>query len=189
MNIALRTASKTDAAIIADFARKTFEAAFGPDNDPEDMRAYLDESFTRARIKSDLAVPGVVYLLAYAEKELIGYVKLAAGPPPDHDAVVKPVEVSRIYVASHMLGRGIGTRLMQLTLRECRQLGYETVWLGVWDRNRKARKFYERCGYRKIGKKSFILGSDMQDDAVYLLDLGQVLPKATAGNHGGCHDE
>ena len=60
---------------------------------------------------------------------------------------------------------------LQLTLQECRQLGYESVWLGVWDQNLRARKFYERFGYKKIGKKHFILGSDKQEDAVYLLDL------------------
>ncbi len=30
------------------------------------------------------------------------------------------------------------------------------IWLGVWDRNLQARKFYERCGYKKIGMESFI---------------------------------
>jgi ribosomal protein S18 acetylase RimI-like enzyme len=69
------------------------------------------------------------------------------------------------------LGQGLGTQLMQLTLQECRQQGYESVWLGVWDQNIQAQRFYERCGYRKIGTKSFILGSEIQVDTVYLLNL------------------
>ncbi len=47
------------------------------------------------------------------------------------------------------------------------------IWLGVWDRNLQARKFYERCGYKKIGMESFILGSDKQKDTVYWLDITQ----------------
>jgi ribosomal protein S18 acetylase RimI-like enzyme len=171
MKLFLQTASSTDAGVIADFARQTFETAFGPDNDPEDMRAYLNACFSIARIQEELEKPDVVYLLAYADNLLVGYVKLAAGPPPDYDAGVKPVQLSRIYVASHLLGKGLGSQLMQLTLQECRQLGYESVWLGVWERNTKAQRFYKRCGYQKIGTKSFILGSDKQVDTVYLLDL------------------
>lgn len=171
MKLILHTASTKDAALIADFARQTFETAFGPENDPDDMRTYLDACFTRKQIKSELENSDVKYLLAYADKMLVGYIKLEAGPPPDYETVSNPVQLSRIYVASHLLGQGLGTQLMQLTLQECRQLGYESVWLGVWDQNVQAQRFYERCGYKKIGKKSFILGSDTQVDTVYLLDL------------------
>ena len=171
MKLFLRTASIKDVALIADFARQTFETAFGPDNDPEDMHAYLDACFTNDQINKELENPGIAYLLAYADNQVVGYVKLEAGPPPDYDAALKPVQLSRIYVASNLLGKGVGTQLMQLTLQECRQLGYESVWLGVWDQNLRAQKFYRRCGYKKIGKKSFILGSDTQVDTVYLLDL------------------
>jgi len=165
----LKTASANDAALIADFARHTFEAAFGPDNDPEDMRTYLDACFSIKQIKNELKNPDVRYLLAYADNLLAGYVKLEAGPPPDYDAALKPVQLSRIYVAPNLLGNGVGTQLMQLTLKECRRLGYASVWLGVWDQNLRAHQFYERCGYKKIGKKSFILGNDKQADTVYLL--------------------
>ncbi len=171
MKLILHTASIKDAALIADFARQTFETAFGPDNDPEDMRTYLDDCFTHKQIKSELEKSDVTYLLAYAGKMLAGYIKLEAGPPPDYETASNPVQLSRIYVASHLLGQGLGSQLMQLTLQECRRLGYGSVWLGVWDQNVKAQKFYERCGYRKIGSKSFILGSDKQVDTVYLLDL------------------
>jgi ribosomal protein S18 acetylase RimI-like enzyme len=171
VKLILQTASIKDAALIADFARQTFETAFGPDNDPEDMRTYLDACFTHEQIKSELEKSDVTYLLAYADKMLVGYIKLEVGPPPDYEPVSNPIQLSRIYVASHLLGQGLGTQLMQLTLQECRQLGYESVWLGVWDQNLKAQNFYERCGYRKIGTKSFILGSDKQVDTVYLLNL------------------
>ncbi len=171
MKLFLRAASVKDAAIIADFARQTFETAFGPDNDPDDMRTYLDACFTITQIQDELIKPDVIYLLAYADNLLAGYVKLEAGPPPDYITAIKPVQLSRIYVAAHLLGKGIGTKLMRLTLQECRQLGYDSVWLGVRDQNLRAHKFYERCGYKTIGKLSFILGNDKQIDKVYLLNL------------------
>jgi len=171
VKLTLQTASIKDAVHIADFARQTFETAFGPDNDPDDMRAYLDACFTTRQINNELKNPEVRYLLAYTDNLMAGYVKLETGPPPDYDATLKPVQLSRIYVASHLLGQGLGTQLMRLTLQECRRLGYESVWLGVWDQNLRAHKFYERCGYKKIGKKSFILGSDKQVDTVYLFHI------------------
>lgn len=43
MAFTIRRASEKDDVILADFGRKTFETAFGSENDPEDMRVYLEE--------------------------------------------------------------------------------------------------------------------------------------------------
>jgi len=42
--------------------------------------------------------------------------------------------------------------------------GYETMWLGVWERNVRAQAFYERWRFRRVGEHVFLLGSDPQVD-------------------------
>ena len=36
------------------------------------------------------------------------------------------------------------------------------IWLGVWEKNLRAIRLYEKWGFKKVGTKEFILGSDLQ---------------------------
>ena len=49
--------------------------------------------------------------------------------------------------------------------------GHGSVWLGVWEHNRRARAFYERWGFRPVGAETFRLGSDDQLDLLMELRL------------------
>jgi diamine N-acetyltransferase len=43
---------------------------------------------------------------------------------------------------------------------------YRTMWLGVWELNYRAARFYEKHGFKIVGKHVFQLGSDAQTDLV-----------------------
>ena len=38
------------------------------------------------------------------------------------------------------------------------------VWLGVWEFNPRAIRFYTRHGFKKVGDHKFVLGNDAQND-------------------------
>ena len=40
----------------------------------------------------------------------------------------------------------------------------EYVWLGVWEHNHKAIKFYQDKGFVRFGEHVFVLGEDRQTD-------------------------
>ena len=46
------------------------------------------------------------------------------------------------------------------------ELGRETLWLGVWEHNARAIRFYEKCGFRDAGSHPFLLGNDLQTDRI-----------------------
>ena len=173
-DLIIRRASKEDTAVLADFSRNAFEEAFGAENNPGDMQVYLDTSFSREQIGYELADPETTFLMAYHEDTLIGYAKIQGGPPPDcvHDK--EAVQLSRLYVNSACMGRGLGSQLIKACLDESRQQGYETIWLGVWEKNMLAQRLYERSGFVRTGEKKFVLGSDIQQDAVYTRSLGNM---------------
>ena len=64
-DLIIRRASKEDTVALADFSRNSFEEAFGMQNDPNDMQAYLDTSFSREQIGHELTDPETTFLLAY----------------------------------------------------------------------------------------------------------------------------
>lgn len=171
LNLTIRRATERDNVAIADFGRKTFEMAFGLENNPEDMRFYLDNSFSVAQITHELADQGTTFLMAYDNEILAGYAKLHDGPPPDCVSHEKAVQLSRLYVTSHHMGRGVGSQLIQTCIEEASRQGYETVWLGVWEKNLHAQRLYRRFGFVRVGVKNFVLGTDVQQDAVYARSL------------------
>lgn len=167
MVLTIRRASEKDIAVLTDLSRKTFEEAFGDQNDPEDMRTYLGDSFSMAQITQELSDPETTFLLAYHQDTLVGYAKIQGGPAPDCIRDDKAIQLSRVYIISHHMGRGFGSQLIQACMDESLQQRYTSIWLGVWEVNVDARRLYERLGFVRAGAKKFILGTDVQQDVVY----------------------
>jgi ribosomal protein S18 acetylase RimI-like enzyme len=162
----IQRATPDDAGVIADMGARTFEAAFGADNRPEDMQQYLSLNFSPARIKEQLSDPAATFLLVCENKKPVGYAVLRVSK--NHISKIDPdaVELVRFYVESEIIGRGYGSALMRACLEEALQNGHRTIWLGVWEKNQRAIRFYRKWGFTKMGTQEFILGSDLQRDYV-----------------------
>lgn len=62
-------------------------------------------------------------------------------------------EIFALYVLSECYGTGLGQRLMESGLEQLRE--YPVVCLWVLKENRRAIRFYEKCGFRAEGTESF----------------------------------
>ncbi len=60
---------------------------------------------------------------------------------------------------------------MRFGIDWAREAGHQTMWLGVWEHNHRARAFYERWGFIPVGTETFRLGSDEQIDLLMELRL------------------
>lgn len=59
----------------------------------------------------------------------------------------------RIVLASHAFGRGFGTEATRLAVRYAfEDAGLHRVWLEVFAHNPRARRVYEKCGFRLEGE-------------------------------------
>ena len=47
-----------------------------------------------------------------------------------------------------------------------RSAGDGHLWLGVWERNARAIRFYAKAGFVDVGSHDFVLGTDRQTDRV-----------------------
>ena len=52
-----------------------------------------------------------------------------------------------------------------------KEMGYRKAWLGVWENNCRALKFYEKYGFKKIGQHNFLLGNDLQTDYLLVMNV------------------
>ena len=173
----IRKATIEDAEGLASLAARTFENSFGSQNRPSNMAKYLAENFSKDRIREQLTDPGTLFMIAEQEDRAVGYYMLRESEPPEMVSDPDPVELVRIYVDKPLLGTGLGSKLIQGCMRRARQLGYRTLWLGVWERNQRAIRFYESWGFSIIGEHKFLLGSDVQND--YLMARSLEAPERT----------
>lgn len=162
----IRRARPDDASLITEIGASTFEASFGADNRLEDMEQYLSLSFSKAHIDAQLADPSSIFLLAYEDCKAVGYVMLRVSKNPISVTGTKPVELVRLYIDEEIIGKGYGSALMNFCLKEAKKNGHRTIWLGVWEKNLRAIRFYEKWGFTKVGTKEFVLGSDVQNDHI-----------------------
>lgn len=165
-SINVRRAMPADAARLASFGAAAFTDTFGPDNRPEDMAAYLAESFGEARQRAELVDSNVTILLAERGRELVGYAMLREGTGAAGVEPTGAIEIARLYAGKRWIGAGVGALLMQHCLDEARARGRTTIWLGVWERNARAIAFYRRWRFVDVGSQAFQLGADLQSDRV-----------------------
>ena len=153
----VRPARPDEAGALARLATDTLRAAFARDIPAVHLEPYLAGSFTPANAVVELSDPMVRLLVAEDAGELGGYAKLALGPGPEEVAAARPIELVRMYLLPAWYGRGAGKALMVRSLDEARSLARDVLWLKVWDRNERARRFYAGWDFRDVGETSLAL--------------------------------
>lgn len=164
--ITIRPANLEDAKQLTDLSYKTFWDAFAhhPKNAPDDLAYYMRQAFTVEQISTELETPDAVFLIAEIEGELAGYAKLNFGQIEHGITAERPVELARLYSQQKFLGQGVGQRLIEACFRRAMDAECDVMWLGVWEYNPRAQRFYEKNGFQVVGNHVFQLGSDPQTD-------------------------
>ncbi|MET3574297.1 GNAT family N-acetyltransferase [Bhargavaea ullalensis] len=144
----------------------TYEETFGAHNPQEIMRAYIETAFAPEKLAAELAEPQSEFFLVFAEGEAAGYLKVNTGTAQTEKMGKDAMEVERIYIRSKFKGRGLGRQLMDLAVKLAGERGKTRLWLGVWEHNPDAIRFYEKSGFVQTGSHSFFMGTDEQRDLV-----------------------
>ena len=117
--IKIRRATISDAALLAELSYQTFRDAFHehPKNAPEDMADYMRKAFSREQTERELAEADAIFLLAEIENAPAGYVKLKIGSREEPITAENPIELCRLYSHQKYLGKGVGAKLMDESLK------------------------------------------------------------------------
>lgn len=171
--ISIRDAVAADARELTELAFTTFWDAFAghPKNAPHDLDAYMQKAFNAEQIAAELADTRSIFLLAEIDGELAGYAKLVLDYIEPGVTAERPVELNRLYSHQKYLGKGVGQALMDACFERARAQNCDVMWLGVWEFNPRAQRFYEKNGFRVVGSHTFQLGSDPQTDLLMQTEL------------------
>lgn len=102
---------------------------------PAELRRLRTLERFRERLKADLPHMRVV------------------GPPgaPVGLCMIKEDELYQLFVAAHARGTGAAAALIADGEAQLAQAGVETAWLACAIGNDRAARFYEKCGWRRVG--------------------------------------
>jgi ribosomal protein S18 acetylase RimI-like enzyme len=149
---------------LAQLGRMTFEAAFAAQNNPEDLKLYLNNAFAKAVLSEQLLNRNCHYFFAKEGAVTVGYLKLNTATAQNELQEDDGLELERIYVVEGQQGKGIGKMLLEFTEKYAQRLDKNYIWLGVWEHNPHAIRLYERAGYRHFDTHIYTIGNDPQTD-------------------------
>lgn len=145
-------------------SRKTFYDSFSHENTEADMQKYLNEDLSLETLRSEILLPDSEFYFATVNQQVVGYLKLNTKQAQTDLIDQNSLEIQRIYVLKEYHGKSVGQALYQKALEIAFAKQVDFVWLGVWENNLRAIKFYEKNGFEVFGKHAFLLGNDLQED-------------------------
>ena len=171
MNVIIRLASSIDLAALQSISRKTFAETFSANNSEENLSTYLAEGFSEEKLGAELRNENSQFYLALEKDKVIGYLKVNFGDAQSEKQDPDAIEIERIYVLQQFHGKQVGLLLYEqaLAIAKARKAPY--MWLGVWEENPRAIRFYQKLGFVEFDQHIFQLGEDAQTDILMKLNL------------------
>ena len=166
MEINIRRITEKDVDALTAIARQTFYDTFTGTCTEADMQTFLDQYYNPVQLGDELNNRETFCFFAEREGKPVAYLQFME----DYKNFPlmkkwKALELKRIYVLKEFHGMGIAQKLMDHYLQFATENKYEVVWLGVWEHNLRAQKFYEKYGFVNTGyTHDFPIGNTPQTD-------------------------
>lgn len=162
--IIISKASLENLETIQHIGRFTFYETFSQFNTEDDMKMYLEESFSLERIRTELSNSDSLFFISWDDENPVGYMKINFGKAQTELKDETSIEIERIYVKSDYHGKKVGQILLEKAIEIAQQQKKSYIWLGVWENNLRAIRFYTKNGFVAFDKHIFKLGDDEQID-------------------------
>lgn len=163
-NIETKKVTLSDIGQLQKIGIESFSETYSSVNTKENMALYLENNFAAEKLKAQIANKDSVFYFAILEEEIIGYLKINLGTAQTDIQDKNALEIERIYVLSKFHGKKVGQILYEKAMEISEEKKASYVWLGVWEKNPRAIRFYEKNSFVAFDKHIFYLGEDKQAD-------------------------
>lgn len=162
MNI--KEISRADVPVLRELAIRIFVDTFSESNTPENMNAFLESDYRVECFEQDFNDDSARHFFIVDNETPVGYLRVRKNSEADHYLGTNTMEIHRLYVDKRFHGRNAGALLMQHALDIAKVRQVDWVWLGVWEKNLRALRFYEKWGFERFSEHVFQMGDDAQID-------------------------
>ena len=172
--IKMRRITLQDVPALSFIAKKTFYDTFTGTCTKDDMNDFLEKFYNENTLAEEVANSAMEYFFAEIEGAIVGYILFSIGTENfDEIEGSLALELKRLYVLEDFHGKGIAQQMMQFFLDHATSQGYDNAFLGVWEHNQRAQKFYGKYGFVKSAHThDFPIGNTPQTDVYMWKSLG-----------------
>lgn len=156
----------TDINELQKLAIRTYTAAFGHKNDSGVLEKYFDTAFTKIELQRQLENTYSYWYFAKQNDNIAGYLKLNVQTAQTEFQEEKGLEIERIYIDIPFLSNGYGSKLINFSILKARELEKNYIWLGVWEENPEAIRFYKKHKFEIIGTHDYDMIAEIQTDFI-----------------------
>lgn len=167
MSLNIRLANVSDTNLIASLGATTFYEAYFRQDQPKHLGDYIAEAFSPKQIKCELEHPHSIFFVAELDGKAIGYAKLRQEKVESSIKYEPSIELQRIYLLEAFWGKNLGSLILHRCCLTAAENAYKSIWLGVWEHNPRAQKFYEKHGFMHVGDQKFLYGGHEETNFVY----------------------
>lgn len=162
--IEIREATVQDIPAVRTVAISSYRDTFDQYNTPENMNAFLEQAYNLEALQKEFSEANSRLFLACEGEDVVGFVRLRESEEAEKELGSNTLELQRLYIETRAQGKSAGKLLMEKALAYAMEKKYEWLWLGVWERNFKAQRFYAHWGFEKFSEHTFWMGEDPQVD-------------------------
>ncbi len=155
-----------DLQVLREISIETFNDTFSNQNSADNMKAYLDRAFTSTQLEQELANRSSQFYFIWCDEEIAGYLKVNVNDAQSEKMGDEFLEIERIYIRSKFQRKGLGKYLIDKAIEIAEEQNKKSIWLGVWEKNEKAIRFYNKLGFVQTGAHSFYMGDEEQMDII-----------------------
>ena len=157
-HVSIRQATADDAVLISVLASTTFYEAYFEQDESANLAGYISETFEINGMRIELIDPDSTFFLIFLDGKAVGFAKLITNSRVDCISQSKVIELKRIYILERVWKSGVGKMLLEHCIAEARSRDFDVLWLGVWEENARAQRFYAKFGFTEVGTISFPYG-------------------------------
>ena len=162
--IRIRKAKIEELAAVRELAIEVYTDTFSAQNTRENLEAFFRESYDLGKFKAEFHEPDSALYIALDDLKIIGFLRLRQSNEANSYLGSNHVELHRLYIHRDYHGSSVSKMFMDEALRYAKEKNHEWIWLGVWEKNFRAQKFYTKWGFERFSEHVFQMGDDPQTD-------------------------
>jgi diamine N-acetyltransferase len=158
------TCKREDLDALVSLGIETYRGTFDGMTSARVMDEYLETAFDSGKVGRELSDSNSQFLFLEVAGKIAGYLKVNENGAQTDLRGPDGLEIERIFLRKGFQGQGFGRVLLEKALEIAGQKGKRYAWLGVWEKNTAAIRFYERMGFEKAGTHDFFMARERQTD-------------------------
>lgn len=150
-------------------SKETFLESFAEFNTEENLKDYFEKAFSITSLMNQINNPNTRFYFIHQDQELCAYFKINIGESQTEIKAEEGLELERIYIYQKYQSQGLGKTILNEVKIKALLEDKKYIWLGVWEHNLRAIKFYENFGFHKFDSHIYVMGDDPQIDLMMRL--------------------